>query len=65
MLLQQKEVVGVLQSSVAIAQEKFLSFKIVSFISDEIREATSHLKERYQKFSIPYCLTAEVPPHSK
>ena len=40
-----------LQSFGAVAQERFLSIKIVSFTSDEIREATSHLKERYQKFS--------------
>ena len=52
-VLQQKEVVGDLQSFVAIAQEKFPSFKIVAFTSDEIQEATSHLKERYQKFSTP------------
>ena len=44
-VLQQKEVVGDLQSFVAVAQKKFPSFKIVAFTSDEIREATSHLSK--------------------
>ena len=52
-VLEQKEVVGDLQSFVAVAREKFPSFKIVSIASNEIREATSYLKERYQKFSTP------------
>lgn len=52
-VLQQKEVVGDLQQFVAIAQENFPSFQIISFTSDGIWEATSHLKERYQKFSSP------------
>ena len=52
-VLQQKEVVDDLESFGAVAQERFLSIKTVSFTSDEIREATSHLKERYQKFSTP------------
>ena len=49
-VLQEKEVVGDLQSFVVAAQEKFPLFKTVSFTSDEIQEGTSHLKERYQKF---------------
>ena len=49
--LQNKTVVGDLESFVTVAKEKFPNFAIEGFKSNEICDATKHLPERYEKHS--------------
>ena len=48
-VLQNKTVVGDLESFVSIAKEKFPNFAIEGFKSNEICDATKHLPEHYKK----------------
>ena len=50
-VLQNKAVVGDLESFVSIAKEKFPNFVIEGFKLNEICDATKHFPERYKKYS--------------
>ena len=50
-ILQNKTVVGDLESFVSVVKEKFSDFAIEGFKSNEIHDATKHLPEHYEKHS--------------
>ena len=50
-VLQNKTVVGDLESFVSVVKEKFPKFGIEGFKSNEICDATKHLSEHYEKHS--------------
>ena len=49
--MQNKTVVGDLESFVSVVKEKFPNFAIEGFKSNEICDATKHLPEHYEKHS--------------